>query len=126
MQAAISILIYAQSPQTESDMAWKKEFRESATKLNDLVHTKLDVKFDYAKSYLYGKEWLTLQPHFYPTDSLLLDAKGMEIKELSVIRGTVKSPLKYTYDGMQINVKHFSRIGQLIKSCYTFFVECNH
>ncbi|MBC7535213.1 MAG: M1 family peptidase, partial [Ferruginibacter sp.] len=104
--AASPFLVNAQPGEDEpKDTSWKKLLRESNPRINDLVHTKLDVKFDYAKSYLYGKEWLTLQPHFYPTDSLLLDAKGMEIKELSVIRGTVKSPLKYTYDGMQINVK---------------------
>ncbi len=39
------------------------------------LYTKLDVKFDYDKAWLYGKAWLTLRPHFYPTDSLLLDAK---------------------------------------------------
>ena len=31
-----------------------------------------------------AKEWLTLKPHFYPTDSLSLDAKGMEIKEVAL------------------------------------------
>nr|HPH86665.1 M1 family metallopeptidase [Ferruginibacter sp.] len=87
------------------DTSWKKILRESNPKINDVVHTKLDVRFDYDKSYLYGKEWLTLQPHFYPTDSLLLDAKGMEIKELSMMKGTSKSPLKYTYDGAQLKVK---------------------
>jgi len=95
----------AQPGEEQQDTSWKKELRESYPRTNDLVHTKLDVKFDYDKSYLYGKEWLTLQPHFYPTDSLLLDAKGMEIKELSIVKGTVKTPLKYTYDGWQLNVK---------------------
>jgi aminopeptidase N len=52
-----------------------KTYRATATKINDLVHTKLDVKFDYKKRYLYGKEWVTLKPHFYPTDSLRLDAQ---------------------------------------------------
>ena len=100
-----SFLTYAQPGEEPQDTTWKKIFRESNPRINDLVHTKLDVKFDYAKSYMYGKEWLTLQPHFYPTDSLLLDAKGMEIKELSIMRGTGKSPLKYTYDSMQLHVK---------------------
>lgn len=88
-----------------ADTSWKKIFRESAPKINNLVHTKLDVRFDYDKSWLYGKEWLTLQPHFYPTDSVLLDAKGMDIRELSMIKGTGKIPLKYTYDGLQLNIK---------------------
>lgn len=87
------------------DTSWKKIYRESYPKTNELVHTKLDVKFDFDKSYMYGKEWLTLQPHFYPTDSVLLDAKGMDIKELSIMNGTSKTALKYTYDGMQLKVK---------------------
>jgi aminopeptidase N len=47
-----------------------KIYRETTPKYNDLVHTKLDVRFDYKKRYMYGKEWVTLKPHFYPTDSL--------------------------------------------------------
>ena len=69
----------AQTPETPKDEAWKKIYRTTATKINDLVHTKADVKFDFSKSWLYGKAWLTLHPHFYATDSLCLDAKGMTI-----------------------------------------------
>ena len=43
-------------------------------------------------------------PHFYPTDSLTLDAKGMEIKEIALMKGTSKIPLKYTYDSMQLRI----------------------
>ena len=74
-------------------------------KINDLVHTKLDVKFDYQKCYVYGKEWMTIKPHFYPTDSLLLDAKGMDIHEIAVIRGDKKHLLKFTYDSLKINIR---------------------
>ncbi|HMK03442.1 MAG TPA: M1 family metallopeptidase, partial [Ferruginibacter sp.] len=92
-------------PGTESpDTSWKKIFRGSSPRVNDLVHTKLDVRFDYEKSYLYGKAWITLKPHFYNTDSLLLDAKGMDIKEVAVMKGTAKSKLKYTYDGMELRI----------------------
>ncbi len=100
-----SFISQAQPGEEQKDTTWKKILRESYPRINDLVHTKLDVRFDYEKSYLYGKEWLTLQPHFYPTDSLLLDAKGMEIKELSMMKGAIKTPLKYKNDGMQLNVK---------------------
>ena len=103
--SAGTLFVSAQNQEEPKDTSWKKIYRESYAKINDLVHTKLDVKFDYDKSYLYGKEWLTLQPHFYATDSVLLDAKGMEIKEVAIVRGTLKSPLKFTYDGMQLNVK---------------------
>jgi len=49
------------------------------------VHTRLDASFDYNKSYLNGKAWIRLKPHFYPTDSLELDAKGMEIKMVQLV-----------------------------------------
>ena len=48
-------------------------------KKNSLVHTKLDVSFDYKKCYLYGREWVKLRPYAYTADSVRLDAKGMII-----------------------------------------------
>ncbi|UII27474.1 M1 family metallopeptidase [Fulvivirga maritima] len=81
-------------------------YQATADKVNDLIDTKLEVSFDYEKAYLYGKEWVTLTPHFYPTDSLILDAKGMDIHELALIKGDKKTPLKYSYDdGLQLHIK---------------------
>ena len=79
--------------------------------INDLVHTRLDVRFDYSKSYLYGKAWITVKPHFYPTDSLTLDAKGMDIKEVSMIKGNQHSPLKYNYDDPRCAFTSIKRIA---------------
>src|SRR5678816_2227839 len=72
-------------PAKPADTGWETLYRETATKINDLVHTKLDAKFDFNKSYMYGKVWITLQPHFYPTDSLRLDAKGMDIHKITIV-----------------------------------------
>ncbi len=96
--------VLAQFGAEPQDTSWKKILRESNPRINNLVHTKLDVKFDYDKSYLYGKAWITLKPHFYQTDSLLLDAKGMDIKEVSMMKGTAKTKLKYNYDGMELRI----------------------
>ncbi|MGN6249926.1 MAG: M1 family aminopeptidase, partial [Ginsengibacter sp.] len=82
----------------------KHIYRASYPRINDLVHTKLAVKFDYAKQWMYGQEWVTLKPHFYPTDSLTLDAKGMTINQIAVIQGKTKKPLKYSYDSMKLNI----------------------
>lgn len=82
-----------------------KIYRATAPRINDLVHTKLDVRFDYAKRYLYGKAWITLKPHFYPTDSLTLDAKGMDIKKVALVKGGKDQPLKYRYDNKQLHIK---------------------
>src|SRR6218665_327740 len=92
-------------PGEPQDTTWKSIYRESVTKEHDLVHTKLEVRFDYDKAWMYGKEWVTLKPHFYTTDSVVLDAKGMEIKEVAMVNGTAKKSLKYKYDGWLLNLK---------------------
>jgi aminopeptidase N len=98
----ISLLATAQPAK---DDGWKKNYRSFSTKINDLVHTKLDARFDYAKSQLNGKVWITLKPHFYPTDSLLLDAKGMKINKVEIVKAAGKnSVLKYTYDNSYLNI----------------------
>ncbi len=89
----------------QQDDAWKKIYRASATKVNDLTHTKLDVHFDYDKAYLYGKAWLTLHPHIYPTDALTLDAKGMNINAVALVKNSKHIPLTYTYDSLKLNIK---------------------
>src|ERR1700710_2711839 len=94
----------AQDNNTVSKNSSLLTYRGMYPHINDLVHTKLDVRFDYTKSYLYGKAWITLKPHFYPTDSLALDAKGMEIKEVSMMTGTQRNALKYNYDGSTLRV----------------------
>lgn len=100
-----SLAVVAQHEGNRQDTSWKTMYRESAERINDLVHTKLDARFDYTKSYLNGKVWITLKPHFYATDSLMLDAKGMDIHKVAIVKGTSQSPLKYNYDGMFLNVK---------------------
>ncbi|WP_312191691.1 M1 family aminopeptidase [Sphingobacterium sp.] len=82
-----------------------QQYRVTPTKINNLVHTKLDVHFDYTNQFLNGKEWVTLQPHFYPTDSLRLDAKGMDIKQVSLVNGEQMIPLKYSYDDQSLLIK---------------------
>ncbi|MDQ6757177.1 MAG: M1 family metallopeptidase [Bacteroidota bacterium] len=99
-----SVLIKAQTEEQPKDTSWKKMYRGSYPKINDLIHTKLDVKFDYDKSWMYGKAWITLHPHFYSTDSLSLDAKSMAIKEVAIVKGVNKIPLKYLYDGMMLKI----------------------
>ena len=117
-----SISLWAQTEAVSgADTAWKNEYRETSPRINDLVHTKLDVKFDYDKSYLYGKAWITLKPHFYPTDSLTLDAKGMDIKAVALVNKNNSSPLKYNYDGMKLYIN----LGKTYKGkeLYTIYIN---
>lgn len=73
-------------------------YRVSATRVNDILHTKLEVRFDWAKAWMYGKATLTVKPYFKPVSQLVLDAKGFEIKEVSMLNGNTKTPLHYTYN----------------------------
>ncbi|MDP9077874.1 MAG: M1 family metallopeptidase [Bacteroidota bacterium] len=83
-----------------------KIYRATPPRINDLIHTKLDVHFDYKKRYLYGKEWVTLKPHFYPTDSLRLDAKGMDLKTIAIVKNGKNIPLKFKYDdSLTVNIQ---------------------
>lgn len=103
----ISILpsLFAQPLENKADDLQMKIYRETPPKINDLVHTKLAVKFDYKKCYLYGKEWVTLKPHFYPTDTLSLDAKGMDINTIAIVKDGKNMPLKFTYDSVTVAIQ---------------------
>lgn len=83
-----------------------KVYRQTHTKSTELKHTKLKVSFDYAKEQMSGEEWLTASPYFYPSDSLVLDAKAMLIHEVALDKNGSKTPLKYDYknDVLKINL----------------------
>jgi aminopeptidase N len=114
--------VAASNAQTDNDISREKIYRESAPKISDVVHTKLDVNFDYAKAYMYGKEWITLKPHFYPTDTLTLDAKGMDIKEIAMMNGSLKSNLKYSYDSLQLRIN----LGKTYKASENYTIYINY
>lgn len=116
----ISFFSYAQ-PAEKKDTSWKKIYRETPARINNLVHTRLDLKPDFSKSYLYGKAWITLKPHFYPTDSLNLDAKGMEFHKVALVKGKQLIPLKYTYDDWNLRIQ----LDKTYRSneSYTIFID---
>lgn len=104
-------------------------YQASATRINDILHTKLDVNFDWEKQYLYGKATIKIKPYFYPTSVLQLNARGMELKEISLLQKDfiktglddkkdpsgnyevnisetiIKKPLDYTYENDIITIK---------------------
>ncbi len=98
----VTISAFAQKPGNSKDETWKTIYRSTPEKINDLVNTKLEVSFDFTRSWMPGKEWITLHPHFYPTDSLNLDAHSMAINEISVIKNGKHIPLKYRYDSLNL------------------------
>jgi len=87
-------------------------YQASATKINDIIHTKLDVKFDWAKCYLYGKATITAKPYYYTTNTIDLDARGMDIHEISLLKGDNKTTLNYKYEDDVLHItldKNYTR-----------------
>ncbi len=84
------------------------KYNPERTKKNDLIHTKLELKPDWTKQRLFGDAEITFKPHFYEQNILELDAKGFDIKEI-----TMKNAfLKYEYDSRILKIdlgRTFSR-----------------
>src|ERR1039458_1796037 len=97
-------------PQKEEE---PKVYRESRPRPVEIIDTKLEVKPDWDKQWLYGKALITFKPYFYPTDSLVLDAKGFDINEVSfVTKGGGHWAMPYSYDSTKLHIylgKEFTR-----------------
>ena len=79
--------------------AQSKVYQPEREKIHDLVHTKLNVDFNFDNKTMNGEAWITAKPHFYSTNFITLDAKAMLIHQVSMNN----SALKYTYeDGLNL------------------------
>ena len=68
----------------------------------DLIHTKLNLKFDWEKEAVLGKATLRFSPHFAPINSVHLDAKGFEIHHVTLLNTGRK--VKYDYNDRELTV----------------------
>ena len=96
----------------------KGPYRAANTRTFDLQHTSLDVRFDWEKQQLMGKAELTLNPYFYATNELVLDAKGFELRSVGMKNNDKIETLKYTYDGDKISID----LGKTYKQSETIVV----
>lgn len=118
---AVEITELAPADTTDTAKNNRDPYLGSYTRVNDLLHTKLDLNFNWDSAFVYGQAMLTFKPYFYPTDSLTLDAKGFELEEVALINGTSKTPLKYDYNGQEIRIRldrTYTRDDE-----YTLFVD---
>lgn len=58
-------------------------FRESAPRTWDILHTRVALSFNYKEKTADGRAWLTLTPYCCSQDSLVLDAKSMQIDSVA-------------------------------------------
>jgi aminopeptidase N len=100
----------------------REPYNPSYHRKNDLIHTKLEVSFDWKKKHLLGKATLRLKPLFYATDSLRLDAKGFDIQKLTLKNNEAEIPLQFSYtDKKNLYIK-LNRLYSR-KEEYTIYIE---
>ncbi len=83
----------------------RSTYNATPSREHDLIHTKLEVRFDWDDRYVLGKASLQLHPYFYPTDSLTLDAKGFDIHKVLLEGDSTLHELSYNYDQKQLHIK---------------------
>lgn len=103
----LAVNLHAQSAgdKTEKQEPWKSIFRESPTIHHALVHTKLEAKLNFDRAQLDGIVTLTLKPHFYPSNVVDIDAKGMDIHSVELLLSGKSAPLTYKYDGQVVRIQ---------------------
>ncbi|NDB35465.1 MAG: M1 family peptidase, partial [Flavobacteriia bacterium] len=97
----------------------RKTYNASKNKRLDLVHTKIEARFNWKESTMNGKASITLKPHFYTIDSVELDAKGMEIIAISMN----KKALSYDYYEAK---KLIIQLGKAFKKDEPFTIDIEY
>lgn len=117
-----TVSVVANKPGADLDQFNLEAYNSSYPRRNDLIHTKLDVRFDWKKQYLLGKATLRLKPVFYQTDSLRLDAKGFDLHKVVLLKDGKEIALKYVYnDRKNIFIKLDKTYTN--KDEYTVYIE---
>jgi len=92
-------------------------YRASNSKIWDLLHTKLELSFDWEKEQVDGIAHLELKPYFYPQDNIVLDAKGFDILKIGLVTGDGQQNLVFDYDDEQVVIelpKEYTRDEKVI------------
>ena len=99
----------------------QKIYQAANTKLNDIIHTKLQVSFDWNNAWLMGKATIDIKPYFYATNKLFLNARGMDLFKVQMIKDKAITDLKYVYENDSIKIdldKTYTRNDK-----YTIYIE---
>ncbi len=81
-----------------------ENYKASETKKFDLINTELHIRFDYKHKQAFGFAVITLKPHFYPSDTLVLDAQKFDIKSIELKNKNSIKSLSYIYKNDKIKI----------------------
>ena len=78
-------------------------YNPEAKRTYDILHTKLELSFDWKKQHVLGKAHIDLTPIFYPINVVEFDAKQFIIHGIKM--GLNGQDLKYTYDDFKLKIE---------------------
>ncbi|SFA87020.1 M1 family metallopeptidase [Algoriphagus aquimarinus] len=82
-----------------------KSYQPSEKKDFDILHTELDLAFDYLNQSVIGTAILTIKPFFYAQNELTLDAQDFELGEIFFSQKGDLESLRYQYDDQKIRIQ---------------------
>lgn len=94
-------------------------YKAERTQKNNILYTRLDVRFDWQRQQLPATAVIKFQPHFYDQNTIELDARGFDIKSVSQVDAaadfsaltteevakSVTKKLEFGYDKTKLTVK---------------------
>jgi aminopeptidase N len=80
-------------------------YQPAAERLTDLLHTKLDISFNWTQQLVYGKALLKCKPYnFKQLSSVTLDAKAFMLHRIGLVQDKDTVNLHYTYNQQTITI----------------------
>ena len=99
-----------------------RSYQPSARRDFDILHTDLDLEFDWKNQVVIGRARIQAKPYTSPEKIFVLDAKDFELGAISLIEGDSTQKLSYRYDEKQISVF----LPREFNSKDTFEIEINY
>lgn len=87
------------------------DYRATDTKYFDILHTALDLRFDFSTQQVLGSAELVMKPYFYEQKEVVLDAKDFHIYRVDLIEDGEELPLNTLYKEKKLTV-YLPRIFQ--------------
>ncbi len=83
-------------------------YQASATRVWEIKNTRIALTFNYKEKTADVREWITMHPYFYATDSIVLDAKSMRVDSVMLSGPKGKSKLNFVYENDHLKI-HFGK-----------------
>lgn len=95
--------VTVESPYPDDHCFFHPTYVETPERHFDLIHTRIEGRLNWANQTFPANATLTLTPHHYPQQELLLDAKGMQIKTVKWVDSNATT-LTHAYDNRYLTI----------------------